>query len=46
MDMSFVVAAPEMLTAAATDLANIGSTLIEEHTVRCGLDRLGGARGR
>jgi hypothetical protein len=32
MDMSFVIAAPEMMTAAATDLANIGSTLIEEHT--------------
>src|SRR6201998_2717828 len=25
--MSFVIAAPEFLTAAATDLANIGSTL-------------------
>ena len=25
--MSFVIAAPEFLTAAATDLANIGSTI-------------------
>ena len=25
--MSFVIAAPELVTAAATDLANIGSTL-------------------
>jgi hypothetical protein len=25
--MSFVIAAPEFLTAAATDLANIGSTV-------------------
>ena len=25
--MSYVIAAPELMTAAATDLANIGSTL-------------------
>jgi hypothetical protein len=30
--MSFVIAAPELMTAAAEDLGNIGSTLIEEHT--------------
>ena len=27
--MSYVIAAPELMTAAATDLANIGSTLNE-----------------
>jgi triacylglycerol lipase len=30
--MSYVIAAPDMMTAAAADLANIGSALIEEHT--------------
>jgi hypothetical protein len=30
--MTYVIAAPEMMTAAATDLAGIGSTLAEEHT--------------
>jgi hypothetical protein len=30
--VSYVIAAPEMMTAAAGDLGNIGSTLIEEHT--------------
>ncbi len=29
--MSYVIAVPEMMTAAAADLGNIGSTLIEEH---------------
>jgi hypothetical protein len=29
MDMSFVIATPEFVTAAAGDLANIGSTLSE-----------------
>ena len=29
--MSYVLAAPEMMTAAAADLGTIGSTLIEEH---------------
>ena len=29
--MSYVVAAPDMMTSAATDLANIGSTLDEAH---------------
>jgi triacylglycerol lipase len=31
MDMSYVIAAPEMMTAAATDLAGIGSSLSEAH---------------
>jgi hypothetical protein len=26
-DMSYVIATPELVTAAATDLANIGSTI-------------------
>jgi hypothetical protein len=30
--MSYVIAAPEMMTAAATDLAGIGSALTEAHT--------------
>jgi hypothetical protein len=30
--MSFVITAPEMMTAAATDLAGIGSALSEAHT--------------
>ena len=30
--MSFVIAAPEIMTAAATDLATIGSTLSAAHT--------------
>ena len=30
--MSYVIAAPEMMTAAAGGLGNVGSTLIEEHT--------------
>jgi hypothetical protein len=30
--MSYVIAAPELMTSAATDLGDIGSTLIEEHT--------------
>ena len=30
--MSYVIAAPEMMTAVAGDLGHIGSTLIEEHT--------------
>ncbi len=30
--MSYVIAAPEMMTAAAADLTRIGSTLTEEHT--------------
>ena len=30
--MSFVIAAPEMMTSAATDLAGIGSALSEAHT--------------
>jgi PE family len=29
--MSYVIAAPEMMTAAATDLASIGSTLSADH---------------
>ena len=35
--MSYVIAAPEMMTAAATDLAGIGSTLTEEHTAAAAL---------
>jgi PE family len=31
-DMSFVIAAPEMMTSAATDLATIGSNLSAAHT--------------
>ncbi|HWS94792.1 MAG TPA: PE domain-containing protein, partial [Mycobacterium sp.] len=30
--MSYVIAAPEMMTAAATDLATIGSDLSAAHT--------------
>ena len=32
--MSFVIAAPEFVTAAASDLANIGSTLNAASTCR------------
>ena len=32
--MSFVIAAPEFVTAAASDLANIGSTLNAANTFR------------
>ena len=35
--MSYVIAAPEMMTAAAGDLGNIGSTLTEEHTAAAAL---------
>jgi hypothetical protein len=35
--MSHVIAAPEMMTAAAGDLGNIGSTLIAEHTAAAAL---------
>jgi hypothetical protein len=35
--MSYVIAAPEMMAAAATDLAGIGSTLTEEHTAAAAL---------
>src|ERR1700722_4110606 len=31
--MSYVIAAPEMMTAAATELRNIGSSLSAAHTV-------------
>jgi hypothetical protein len=34
--MSYVIAAPEMMTAAATDLAGIGSALSEAHAVAAG----------
>ena len=44
--MSYVIAAPEMMTSAATDLATIGSDLSAAHTAAAAPDRRAGARGR
>ena len=43
--MSYVIAAPEMMASAATDLAGIGSTLSAGAYGGGGLDRRAGARG-
>jgi hypothetical protein len=43
--MSSVIAVPELITTAATDLANIGSPAERSAHGRCGLDRHGAARG-
>ena len=44
--MSFLIATPELVTAAATDLANIGSTLEHGQHGRGGHDHGGAGRGR
>ena len=43
--MSFVIATPEFVTAAATDLANIGSTHQRGQRGRGGPDDGGAGRG-
>ena len=44
--MAYVIAAPEMMTAAATDLATIGETLNAAHLTCSAPDRRGTARSR
>ena len=44
--MSYVIAAPEMMTAAATDLADIGSALSAGQRGGGGPDHGGGGRRR
>jgi hypothetical protein len=45
INMSYVMAAPEMITAAATDVAAVGSALSAAHGGG-GFDRRGDTRGR
>ena len=42
--MSYVIAAPEMMTTAAGALANIGSSLSEANAAAAGLDYRGAGR--
>ncbi len=43
--MSFVIAAPEFVSAAATDLANIGSTINTANAAAAAPDDGGAGRG-